>query len=274
MIKTNIILSGEGGQGIQTLTKIFCQSCFDSKYEVSYIPSFGVEQRGTPSVSFITLDNKAIHYPKFEVADYVIILQNRAIKAVANYISPNTKVIFDSSTISYKDLPKNSLRLFGIPATAIANEKFTPKDMNLLILGYLSKIFKLDDNLVIRNIENILGVKIKNIDLKEKAKDAFIYGGDIVAETDKFSKAIYKPKQTSIIFKGHGKTGEILPKRCKGCGVCIAKCPVGAISFGEELGIFATPVPKIDLEKCIACGNCKNFCPDAAICVQKENKSI
>jgi formate hydrogenlyase subunit 6/NADH:ubiquinone oxidoreductase subunit I len=36
------------------------------------------------------------------------------------------------------------------------------------------------------------------------------------------------------------------------------------------LGVFATPIPKVDLEKCIACGNCRNFCPDGAISVIKD----
>jgi Pyruvate/2-oxoacid:ferredoxin oxidoreductase delta subunit len=45
---------------------------------------------------------------------------------------------------------------------------------------------------------------------------------------------------------------------------------VAALSLSEELGIFATPIPKVDLEKCIACGNCRNFCPDGAINIYKQ----
>ena len=77
MKKTNIIFSGEGGQGIQTITKIFTSAAFKSGLEVNYIPSFGVEQRGTPSVSFITLDSSPLRYPRFAVADYVVILQKQ-----------------------------------------------------------------------------------------------------------------------------------------------------------------------------------------------------
>ena len=59
---------------------------------------------------------------------------------------------------------------------------------------------------------------------------------------------------------------------CTGCGTCIEKCPVKALSFGEDLGVFAFPVTKIDLEKCIVCGNCRRFCPDGAIGVDKNSK--
>jgi len=73
-------------------------------------------------------------------------------------------------------------------------------------------------------------------------------------------------------MKGFGKTAYINPKSCKGCSICVEKCPVKALAFGDTLGVYATPVPDIDLEKCIACGNCKRFCPDAAIKVDKDKK--
>lgn len=268
--KTNIIISGEGGQGIQTITKIFTNAAFKSGLEVAYIPSFGVEQRGTPSMSFVTLDSSPLRYPKFAVADYVVILQNRAVEAVSKFVSPNTKVIFDSSTVNSKSLPKTSVHLYGIPATSIATSKFNPKSFNIIVLGYLTKIFNLNPETVFDEVLLILGKKLKTKEIIAENKEAFSTGFELVPERDNFSKAVFKPKHRSIILKGYNKTGEILPSRCKGCGVCIAKCPVAALSFGEELGVFATPVPKIDLERCIACGNCRNFCPDAAISINKD----
>lgn len=270
MKKINIIFSGEGGQGILTMTKVFTSAAFKSGLDVSFVPSFGVEQRGTSLLTFITLDNTPLRYPKFAVADYVVILQNRAVNAVANFISPNTKVIFDSSTIDAVSLPKTSIHLFGIPATQIASTKFNQKTLNIIILGYLSNVFNLKKDLVFDEIMIVLGKKFKNKDIVAQNKEAFEYGYETIPEKSNFSKAIYKPKQRAILVKGHGKSGEILPSRCKGCGICIVKCPVGALSFGEELGVFATPVPVVDLEKCIACGNCRNFCPDSAISIVKD----
>jgi len=267
--KINIIFAGEGGQGILTITKIFTSAAFKSGLDVAYIPSFGVEQRGTPLVAFITLDNSPLRYPKFDVADYVVVLQSRAVEAVSQFISPNTKVIFDSSTINFALLPKTSIQLFGIPATSIATSKYNPRSFNLIILGYLSKVFNLKPDLVFSEVMLLLGKKFKSKEAEAENKEAFYAGYEMVPERDNFSKAVFKPRQGAILVKGHGKSGEILPSRCKGCGICIAKCPVAALSFGEELGVLATPVPKVDLERCIACGNCRNFCPDAAISIDK-----
>lgn len=46
---------------------------------------------------------------------------------------------------------------------------------------------------------------------------------------------------------------------CTGCGLCIAVCPTGAVSFQKsELGHL---YPKIDKARCIDCGLCKKKCP-------------
>ena len=58
---------------------------------------------------------------------------------------------------------------------------------------------------------------------------------------------------------------------CKGCGLCIEKCPVKAISYDERnLGVYATPSVSVDTEKCIYCGICETICPDCALRVEKE----
>lgn len=52
------------------------------------------------------------------------------------------------------------------------------------------------------------------------------------------------------------------PDRCKQCGLCVAICPKGAISFAEELNANGYRYTVIDHEKCIACGMCYLTCPD------------
>ncbi len=269
-MKIKVLLAGEGGQGIQTIAKALSRAAVNSGFECAYIPSFGVEQRGTPSVAFITINNKEIRYPRFDSADYCIILQKRAIRAALPYISKTTKIIFDSSVMSRGDIDFDSNLYFGLPATKHAFLDFTPRSFNVLVLGKLTKVLNLSSETAWKTILEMLGKKFKTKEIEEKNYQAFEFGRNSIFEVEKFTEPTYMPKSGRVVYKGYEKVAQIVPARCKGCGICISKCPVGALKFSDDLGVYATPIPKVDLEKCIVCGNCSKFCPDAAVSVKKD----
>lgn len=269
---TKIVLAGEGGQGIQTIAKILSAALVKAGYFVSYIPQFGPEQRGTPSVSFIQFSESEIDYPKFDTANIILVLRRRAIKTIESYIGPKTQILFDSSTISRQKFSANNSRVSAIPATKLAEEEFGVKNQNILALAALAKNYlEYPKNALWEIISDQLAKKFtKNKDLAEKAKNAFDFAYEFTLENKKFTKPDYDTSEQIIIKKNSERVAVIIPKYCKGCGICILKCPVKALSFGKTLGVYGTPVPDIDIETCITCGNCFKFCPDSAIKVEKK----
>lgn len=65
-------------------------------------------------------------------------------------------------------------------------------------------------------------------------------------------------KVTGLIF--------LDPRRCKGCGFCIAFCPPHVLAFSEDFNPHGYHFPRLeDQENCTGCNLCGLYCPDFAI---------
>lgn len=58
---------------------------------------------------------------------------------------------------------------------------------------------------------------------------------------------------------------------CKGCGLCVAACPVHILALDTQSvnSIGYSPAYNKEPEKCIACANCAWMCPDSVITVER-----
>ncbi len=58
---------------------------------------------------------------------------------------------------------------------------------------------------------------------------------------------------------------KIDPELCTGCGTCLERCQVKAITLIDDIA-------SIDLKRCIGCGNCIIICPSEAISLHKKEE--
>lgn len=66
-------------------------------------------------------------------------------------------------------------------------------------------------------------------------------------------------------------TVQISDSICKGCGLCVAACPVRIIELAEQtVNVKGYPPATVTIPtKCTGCGNCALMCPDSAITVKR-----
>jgi 2-oxoglutarate ferredoxin oxidoreductase subunit delta len=78
----------------------------------------------------------------------------------------------------------------------------------------------------------------------------------------------WKKKVRTDIIPSMAKRGKIEIDRelCKGCFLCVRVCPVKVLEADTELNASGShPSKPVNPEKCIACGNCYEVCPDVCI---------
>jgi ferredoxin len=78
----------------------------------------------------------------------------------------------------------------------------------------------------------------------------------------------------------HGKTVDVsnyrarmVTETCKGCGLCVKRCPMQAIVLeeSEEANNKLRKISVLDRDLCIGCGVCAYKCPTKSILLEKRD---
>lgn len=138
-MKEEIIIAGFGGQGVLSMGKILAYSGMMEGKEVSWMPSYGPEQRGgTANVTVILSDNR-ISSPVLNEYDIAIILNQPSMDKFEMKVKKGGILIFDGYGI-HKPLTRTDINIYRVDAMDAATEMNNSKAFNMLILGGLLKI--------------------------------------------------------------------------------------------------------------------------------------
>ncbi|MGI6551065.1 MAG: 2-oxoacid:acceptor oxidoreductase family protein [Syntrophomonadales bacterium] len=135
-----IALAGEGGQGVQSVAEIMAEAAYHEGKQAIYIPNFGLEQRGGVSIAFLQVSDRRIGAPKFNKADVVVALSQRAMIRTHIYSGPDTIFVYDSSfEVGEGDLPSQYKMALDIPAVEKSKELNT-RVFNVIIMGAILEL--------------------------------------------------------------------------------------------------------------------------------------
>ena len=134
-----IRVSGFGGQGILSLGHTLADMARLRNFNVSWMPSYGPEQRGGSASCAVILSRKAIPSPLVDSCDLLIAMTKAALDKFGYQLKDDGILIYDTSAMSKPEV-KPGQKVFGLDALAIANEIGNAKCANSAVLGALAAI--------------------------------------------------------------------------------------------------------------------------------------
>ena len=133
-MKTEIIISGFGGQGVLSMGKILAYSGLMEDKEVTWMPAYGPEQRGgTANVTVIVSDER-ISSPVLSKYDIAIVLNQPSLDKFESRVKPGGVLIYEGNGIINPPTRKD-IDIYRIDAMDKAAELKNTKVFNMIVLG-------------------------------------------------------------------------------------------------------------------------------------------
>lgn len=137
-MKEEIIIAGFGGQGVLSMGKILAYAGLMDNLEVTWMPSYGPEQRGGTANVTVILSDQAISSPVLDKYDTAVLLNQQSIDKFEPRVKPGGTLIYDPSGVHR--LPKRKdINIVAVDAMNAAIEMNNTKTYNMILLGALLK---------------------------------------------------------------------------------------------------------------------------------------
>lgn len=148
-MKEEIVIAGFGGQGVLSMGKILAYSGLMEDKEVTWMPSYGPEQRGgTANVTVIVSDER-ISSPILNMYDTAVVLNQQSLDKFEKMVKPGGVLIYDGYGINTPPT-RTDIKIYRIEATEATIEINNSKAFNMIVLGAYLKVKP------IVTIENVL----------------------------------------------------------------------------------------------------------------------
>jgi 2-oxoglutarate ferredoxin oxidoreductase subunit gamma len=170
-MKTEITISGFGGQGIMFAGTLLAHAAMNEGKFVTFFPSYGAEMRGGTANCQIIISSKPIGSPIVYNPDVLLSFNKPSFGKFSLKVKRGGAIFANTSLCEPADM--DNVDILGIPANTMAEECGSILAMNLIILGAFIKksgIIKLE-SLVDSINELLIGRKEKHRALNIRASE-------------------------------------------------------------------------------------------------------
>ncbi len=158
-----IIIAGFGGQGVMSMGQLLSYSgMIEDKY-VSWLPSYGPEQRGGTANASVVISDEPVGSPVISYPTAAIVLNKPSFDKFEPLVLPGGVLIVNTSLIEAKS-KRTDITIIEVPASEIANELGEPRIANSVILGaYIEYSKAVSQDSIIESLKKVLPERRHNM---------------------------------------------------------------------------------------------------------------
>ena len=147
--RTEILISGFGGQGIVRLGQIFGLAAVKQDYRVAMLKSHGTEQRGGYVRAQVVVSHEHIDSPIVEDPDFFCAFSTPSYERHINMVKSGL-VFYDPSSVEIDEAKTKTITHYAVAAKDIAIEKLgQPIYSNSIMVGAMAKKMEIFDKEVL-----------------------------------------------------------------------------------------------------------------------------
>lgn len=137
-MKEEIIIAGFGGQGVLSMGKILAYAGLMEDLEVTWMPSYGPEQRGGTANVTVILSDAPISSPVLNSYDTAVLLNQQSLDKFESKVKPGGTLIYDTYSIHHAPT-RTDITVVPVDAMEATFELASTKSYNMVLLGALLK---------------------------------------------------------------------------------------------------------------------------------------
>ncbi len=147
---SEIRIAGFGGQGVILAAAIVgkAQALYQGGY-ATMTQNFGPEARGGSCSAQVILSGEPILYPYVTQPDILVVMSQEAYTRFTPELKPGGTLIIEQDLVRF-DGRRSRARVFGVPATRLAEELGRKVVLNVVMVGFFGAVTKLLDPQALR----------------------------------------------------------------------------------------------------------------------------
>jgi indolepyruvate ferredoxin oxidoreductase beta subunit len=188
MNKTDILMTGVGGQGVILASDALAEIVMKAGHDVKKSDSLGMSQRGGSVVSHLRLGRRVfspmirkgeadilLAFERLEGARWADYVHERSIAIINDLAIPPLSVVggasaYPSTAEVEEIIRRHTDQVYIIPGTEIAREMGNPQVLNVLLVGFLSVFLDIEEPSYIDDLSQRVPQKVLQLNLKAFAR--------------------------------------------------------------------------------------------------------